>query len=147
MTFQGDGSPLWGIPKERYDTNTGNVVEDAVSWTNTHKMVDKFIIADGQEVTDIESGVTYKVRALRGNKYLKPMPVNSALSLIDGGAVNIPYDMSAEIASTDILRDISNNGTNDNYIGDKPTELLNNGFPCIVDGIRNTRDVDGCPFN
>ena len=146
LTFQGDGSPVWGIPKERYDTETGNVIEDSVAWSNTHKIVDKFIIADGQEVTDVENGNTYKIRALRGNKYLKPLPISSAISLIGGGATSIPYDMEAQIASTDILRDISNNGSATDYIGAEPTDLLNNGTPCVVDGFRNTRDTAGCPF-
>ncbi len=147
LSFQGDGMPLWGIPKERYDTETGNIIDDSVTWSNTHKIVDKFIIADGQEVTDVENGNTYKVRALRGNKYLKPLPINTAINLIGGGAVAIPYDMEAQIASTDILRDISNNGSASDYIGDEPTDLLNNGIPCVVDGIRNTNDTVGCPFN
>ena len=54
--------------------------------------------------------------------------------------------MEAQIASTDILRDISNNGSATDYIGDEPTDLLNNGTPCVVDGFRNTRDTTGCPF-
>ena len=70
----------------------------------------------------------------------------SALNLIGGGASSIPYDMEAQIASTDILRDISNNGSAADYIGAEPTDLLNNGVPCVVDGIRNTRDTAGCPF-
>jgi len=146
LTFQGDGTPIWGIPKERYDTETGNIIEDSVAWSNSHKIVDKFVIADGQEVTDVENGKTYKIRALRGNKYLKPLPISSALNLIGGGASSIPYDMEAQIASTDILRDISNNGSATDYIGAEPTDLLNNGVPCVVDGFRNTRDTAGCPF-
>ena len=100
-------------------------------------MVDKFVIADGQEVTDIESGITYRLRALRGQKFLKPLAINSALSLVGGGATAIPYDTNAEIASTSILRD---------YIGTEPTDILNGGNPCIIDGVRNTKDTTGCPF-
>ncbi len=147
LSFQGDGTPIWGIPKERYDIETGNIIEDSVAWSNTHKIVDKFLIADGQEVIDVENGNTYKIRALRGNKYLKPLPINTAINLIGGGAVSIPYDMEAQIASTDILRDISNNGSASDYIGAEPTDLLNNGIPCVVDGVRNTNDTVGCPFN
>ena len=109
-------------------------------------MVDKFVIANGQEVTDVETGVTYRFKALRGQKYLKPLTKNAALTLIGGGATAIPYDLNAEIASTDILRDISNNGSTENYIGVEPTNLLNEGNPCIVDGERNTKDSTGCPF-
>ena len=54
--------------------------------------------------------------------------------------------MEAQIASTDILRDISNTGSAADYIGAEPTDLLNNGVPCVVDGFRNTRDTAGCPF-
>ena len=62
------------------------------------------------------------------------------LTLIGGGVTAIPYDLNAAIASTDILRDISNNGSTENYIGVEPTNLLNEGNPCIVDGVRNTKD-------
>jgi hypothetical protein len=54
--------------------------------------------------------------------------------------------MDAAIASTDILRDISSNGTTANFIGDEPTNLLNDGKPCIVDGVKNEIDSAGCPF-
>ena len=147
LTFQGDGSPIWGIPKERIDTETLDIVEDAVQWASTHKMVDKFVIANGQEVTDVETGVKYRFKALRGQKYLKPITKNAALTLIGGGVTAIPYDLNAAIASTDILRDISNNGSTENYIGVEPTNLLNEGNPCIVDGVRNTKDSTGCPFS
>ena len=146
LTFQGDGFPIWGIPKERIDTETLDVVEDAIQWNPKHKMVDKFVIANGQEVTDLETGTTYRFKAIRGQKYLKPITINAALSLIGGGASAIPYDTEATIASTDILRDISNNGSTENYIGVEPTNVLNDGKPCIVDGVRNTKDPTGCPF-
>jgi len=146
LTFQGDGFPIWGIPKERIDTETLDVVEDAIQWAPSHKMVDKFVIANGQEVTDLETGTTYRFKALRGQKYLKPLAKSAALSLIGGGVTAIPYDLNAAIASTDILRDISSNGSTENYIGVEPTNLLNDGKPCIVDGVRNTKDTTGCPF-
>ena len=146
LDFQGDGTPIWGLPKERIDKDTLDVVEDAVQWSTSHRMVDKFVIADGQEVTDIESGITYRLRALRGQKFLKPLAINSALSLVGGGATAIPYDTNAEIASTTILRDISNNGSSSDYIGTEPTDILNGGNPCIIDGVRNTKDTTGCPF-
>ena len=146
LTFNGDGSNLWGLPKERYDTQSGNIIEDSAAWQQSHKMVDKFVIVDGQEVTDTETGATYRIRALRGQKYLKPLLVSDALTLIGGGASSVPYDMNATIASSDILRDISSNGTSSNYIGAEPTELLNEGKPCIVDGVKNKEDSAGCPF-
>ena len=89
----------------------------------------------------------YRFKALRGQKYLKPITKNAALTLIGGGVTAIPYDLNAAIASTDILRDISNNGSTENYIGVEPTNLLNEGNPCIVDGVRNTKDSTGCPFS
>jgi hypothetical protein len=146
LNFQGDGVPIWGLPKERIDTETLDVVEDALPWSASHKMVDKFVIADGQEVTDIESGITYRFRALRGQKFLKPLAKNDALSLIGGGAIAIPYDTNAEIASTNFLRDISSNGSSSDYIGTEPASILNDGKPCIVDGVRNIKDSEGCSF-
>ena len=146
LNFSGDGNNLRGIPQERYNTSTGDIVEDSAAWLTSHRMIDKFVIADGQEVTDLETGATYRIRALRGQKYLKPLQVSDALTLIGGGASSVPYDMNAAIASTDILRDISNNGASSNYIGAEPTELLNEGKPCVVDGVKNKEDSAGCPF-
>ena len=146
LNFSGDGNNLRGIPQERYNSATGDIVEDSAAWLTSHRMIDKFIIADGQEVTDLETGATYRIRALRGQKYLKPLQVSDALTLIGGGASSVPYDMNAAIASTDILRDISNNGASSNYIGAEPTELLNQGKPCVVDGVKNKEDSAGCPF-
>jgi hypothetical protein len=53
---------------------------------------------------------------------------------------------NAEIASTNFLRDISSNGSSSDYIGTEPASILNDGKPCIVDGVRNIKDSEGCSF-
>jgi hypothetical protein len=55
--------------------------------------------------------------------------------------------MEAAIPSTDFLKDLSpNNGTAANSIGAEPTAILNDGAPCVVDGVKNLKDTTGCPF-
>ena len=74
----------------------------------------------------------------------------AALELIGGGISDIPYDNSATIQSDSILRDVSPyNGSGSNSIGAEPTNVLNNGNPCVVDGIKDKSDTsaNGCPFH
>ena len=78
------------------------------------------------------------------------MTKGEALGLIGGGISEIPYDNSAAIQSDSILRDISPyNGSSSNSIGAEPTNVLNNGNPCVVDGVKDKSDIsaDGCPFH
>tara|TARA_B100000886_G_scaffold179478_1_gene123052 strand:- start:815 stop:3922 length:3108 start_codon:yes stop_codon:yes gene_type:complete len=147
LQFTGDGNRLNGLPMERYDTSSGNTIDNAAAWQASHRWVDSFVIQDGQSVTDADSGATYTIKSLRGQIYLKPITTSAALNLIGGGASSIPYDMEAAIPSTDLLKDLSpNNGTAANSIGAEPTAILNNGAPCVVDGIKNLKDTTGCPF-
>ena len=147
LQFTGDGNRLNGLPMERYDLATGNTVENAATWLPTHRWVDSFVIQDGEQVTDIETNEVYTLKGLRGQIYLKPIPVNTAVSLIGGGEVAIPYDMEATIPSTSLIKDISpNNGSTTNTIGSEPTNILNDGNPCVTDGVKNLSDKEGCPF-
>jgi hypothetical protein len=147
LQFIGDGNRLNGLPMERYDTSSGETIDNAAAWQASHRWVDSFVIQDGQSVTDADSGATYTIKSLRGQIYLKPITTSAALNLIGGGASSIPYDMEAAIPSTDFLKDLSpNNGTAANSIGAEPTAILNDGAPCVVDGVKNLKDTTGCPF-
>ena len=150
LFFEGDGNRIKGIPHDRYDIKTGNKVDGGGTWLSTHRNVDRFQIHPGQEVTEIGTGNIYKIRPLKGQVYLKPLTKSQALSLIGGGLSDIPYDDSASISSDSILKDVSSyNGTSSNTIGNVPTNILNNGTPCIVDGIKDKSDTstNGCPFH
>ena len=91
---------------ERYDTSSGNTIDNAAAWQASHRWVDSFVIQDGQSVTDADSGATYTIKSLRGQIYLKPITTSAALNLIGGGASSIPYDMEAAIPSKDLLKDL-----------------------------------------
>ena len=150
LYFEGDGNRIRGIPHDRYDIGTGTKVTAGGAWTATHRNVDRFQIYPGQEVTEVGTGNIYKIRPLKGQVYLLPMDKAVALELIGGGISDIPYDNSATIQSDSILRDVSPyNGSSSNSIGAEPTNVLNNGNPCVVDGIKDKSDTsaNGCPFH
>ena len=46
------------------------------------------------------------------------------------------------ISDRSVLKDVSPNGTTENTIGVKPTStVINDGNPCVVDGVHNAIDV------
>ena len=94
---------------------------------------------DGTTLTDAETGTTYKVKALRGEAYLKGKSVDSVKSLL--GVTEIPYDNSIAITGIEVLKDLSTNDSA-NTIGAIPTDLINNGQPCAVDGVVNASCVN-----
>lgn len=150
LFFEGDGNRIRGIPSDRYDISTGNIVDNGGTWAATHRHIDRFQIAAGQEVTEVGTGNIYKIRPLKGQVYLMPMTKTQALNAIGGGLSDIPYDDSAVISSDAILKDVSpNNGSSSNTIGAQPTNILNGGNPCIIDGIKDKTDTsaDGCPYH
>ena len=149
LFFEGDGNRIGGIPHDRYDISTGNIVESG-AWAATHRNVDRFQIVSGQEVTEVGTGNTYRIRPLKGQVYLKPLTKNQALNIIGGNLTDIPYDDSATIQASSILRDVGPfNGNSTNSIGTQPTNILNNGNPCVIDGVLDKSDVStsGCPFH
>ena len=107
--------------------------------------LDKFEIAAGTEVTGTDAlgnVITYKLKPLLGHAYLKPIQKSAALALIGAGVTEIPYDTTISISDRSVLRDVSPNGTAENTIGVKPTStVINDGNPCVVDGVHNAIDV------
>ena len=72
------------------------------------------------------------------------------MNIIGGNLTDIPYDDSATIQASSILRDVGPfNGNSTNSIGTQPTNILNNGNPCVIDGVLDKSDVStsGCPFH
>ena len=87
---------------------------------------------------------------MKGQVYLKPLTKTQALSIIGVGISDIPYDDAATISPDSILRDVSpNNGSLTNTIGVAPTNVLNSGNPCVVDGTMDKSNVSstGYPFH
>ncbi|MDA9608891.1 hypothetical protein N9S24_02425, partial [SAR86 cluster bacterium] len=150
LFFDGDGNRISGVPQDRYDISTGIKVDSGGAWLASHRNIDRFQIQAGQEVTELGTGNTYRIRPLKGQVYLKPLTKTQALSIIGGGISDIPYDNAATISSDSILRDVSpNNGSSTNTIGVVPTNVLNGGNPCVVDGVMDKSNVSstGCPFH
>ena len=131
---------LHGIPTDVWDISDGtNKGPHVSSWANTYRNISRFIMPDGTNLTDVETGTTYKVKALRGETYLRGKSVDSVKTLL--GVADIPYDNSIAITSTDVLKDLSPNDST-NSIGAIPTDLINSSEPCNVDGTVNASCVN-----
>jgi len=139
LDFNGFGH-LHGIPYDVWDLSDGtNKGPHVSSWENTYRTISRFIMPDGTTLTDAETGTTYKVKALRGEAYLKGKSVDSVKGLL--GVTEIPYDNSIAITGIEVLKDLSTNDST-NTIGAIPTDLINEGEPCVVDGAVNASCVD-----
>ena len=148
LTYAGIGSRLQGVPMRFIDFTSGLPWDGDPDRVRYLRGVDEFEIHPGAQVTETLNGVTttYKLKPLRGHAYLKQISKNDALALIGTGVTEIPYDSSITIDDKSILRDISPNGTTENSIGTMPTSIINNGNPCVVDGILNVVDA-ACAIN
>ena len=148
LRYSGIGSPLQGVPKKYIDFTSGLPWDGDPDRIRFIRGVDEFEIHAGAQVTETLNGVTttYKLKPLRGHAYLKQISKNDALALIGSGVTEIPYDSSITIDDKSILRDISPNGTPANSIGTKPTSIINNGNPCVINGIHNKVDA-ACAIN
>jgi hypothetical protein len=105
------------------------------------RRVSRFIIPDGTLLTDSQSGIQYKVKALNGEAYLLGKDISAVKSTL--GVTDIPYDNDAVIAGTDILKDLTTSTSTD-YIGAFPvsSDLINSAMPCAVDGNIVTSCID-----
>ena len=131
---------LHGIPTDVWDISDGtNKGPHVSSWASTYRNISRFIMPDGTNLTDVETGTTYKVKALRGETYLRGKSVDSVKTLL--GVTDIPYDNSIVITSTEVLKDLSPNDST-NSIGAIPTDLINSSEPCIIDGTVNASCVN-----
>ena len=139
--FRGFGE-LHGIPGDVYNIDTGDNLGSFVNnWTSSMRRVSRFIIPDGTLLTDSQSGIQYKVKALNGEAYLLGKDISAVKSTL--GVTDIPYDNDAVIAGTDILKDLTTSTSTD-YIGAFPvsSDLINSAMPCAVDGNIVTSCID-----
>ena len=139
--FRGFGE-LHGIPGDVYNIDTGaNLGSFVNSWTSSMRRISRFVIPDGTLLTDSQSGIQYKVKALNGEAYLLGKDIPAVKSTL--GVTDIPYDNDAAIAGTDILKDLTTS-TSPDYIGAFPvsSDLINSAMPCAVDGNIVTSCID-----
>jgi len=134
LNFAGQGD-LRGIPGEVINTITGESLGDRYhgEWNENLRYVQRFIIEPYNNVdptiTDaIDSSITYKVKALEGEEFLKTLP---------GAIGTLSYALSeASLPAYALIKCVSATcDANDDNIGEIPTEgLLNNGDPSVVHG-------------
>ena len=145
LRYYGRGTMMDGIPREFKDITTGELWDGTPQNIAYIRPVDKFEIVKNTQVIetdDLGNQTTYTIKPVFGHAYLKPMQKSAALALIGAGATEIPYDTNITISDASVLRDVSPNGTAESSIGSKPTStVINNGNPCVVDGVHNEVDV------
>jgi len=125
---------LHGIPGDVWDISNGTNLGQFVSnWGTNYRYISRFVLPNGTLITDADTGTQYKVKALNGEAYLLGKSVDDVKAAL--GVTDIPYDLTATIASEDILKNISDS-TSPDYIGAFPakSELINNGEACAVEG-------------
>ena len=141
LHFQGFGQ-LHGIPGDVWNVDTGIKQGSFVNaWSGSFRHISRFIIPDGTLLTDPESNIQYKVKALNGEAYLLGKSISAVKSTL--GVTDIPYDNDAVIAGTDVLKDLTTS-TSADYIGAYPatSTLINTGNACAVDGNFVTSCID-----
>ena len=125
---------LHGIPGDVWNIVSGTKLGQFVSsWEPNYRYISRFILPNGTLITDSETGTQYKIKALNGEAYLLGKPVDDVKAAL--GVSDIPYDLTATIASEDILKNISDS-TSPDYIGAFPSksDLINNGEACSIEG-------------
>ena len=125
---------LHGIPGDIWDISNGTNLGQFVSaWGPNYRYIARFVLPNGTLITDAETGTQYKVKALNGEAYLLGKSVDDVKAML--GVTDIPYDLTATIASEEILKNLSDS-TSPDYLGAIParSELINNGEACAVEG-------------
>ena len=91
-----------------------------------HRYLPKFTIPDGAKVTDsANSSNEYIIKALEGEEMLT--------AITPKGTDFTGLDKSVLAEATKLI-DVGPNGSTTNYIGEMPTDLLNNGDASVSDG-------------
>ena len=123
LKFEGYGE-LHNIPGRVVNTCTGQVLGRYVNggWNQCYRYIHEFIIPDGSVLTNA-SGEDLKVRALRGDEYLKKLD-------------SIPAGVSYTATAADLpaASNLQNLFSGANAIGDVPTTVLNTGEPSVIHG-------------
>ena len=116
LKFEGFGE-LHNLPGRVVNTCTGDVVGRYVnSWNQCYRYVHEFTIADGTVLSNTASGrPDVKVRALRGDEYLKKLSISSPSG--------ITYSkQTSDLPVDSVFQTLFGNGTN--AIGTKPAVTL-----------------------
>ncbi len=121
LKFEGFGE-LHNFPGKVFNTCTGAVVGRYVdSWNQCYRFIPEFTLPDGAILTDKTGSDNIKVRALRGDEYLKK------LSTLPSGRVYTKA-LSDLPSSSDLV-------TVSTAIGSKPTTgILNSGKASVIHG-------------
>lgn len=140
FNFEGFGE-LHGIPGKFFNQCTGEELGryHEGEWTECLRYIYDFVIPDDTVLTksnctasDTES-CEMTVIALRGDEFLK--------SVTGTEKPTMTYDPSLkdELPSSTNLIDVGPNGEG-NYIGDKTSDILNDGKPCVIQGVLEKGD-------
>ena len=123
LKFEGYGE-LHNLPGRVVNTCTGDVLGRYVNgWNQCYRYIHEFIIPDGTVLTNLSGGDDLKVRALRGDEFLKKLANPPA---------GITYTAdSADLPNESNLQNLFDGA---NAIGDVPTNILNNGDPSVIHG-------------
>ena len=125
LKFEGYGE-LHNIPGRVVNTCTGEIKGRYVNgWKPCYRYIHEFIIPDGTELTNLSGGDDLKVRALRGDEFLKKL---------DPTPTGITY--SATAADLPAASNLQNLYEGANAIGDVPSTstVLNGGEPSVIHG-------------
>ena len=123
LKFEGYGE-LHNLPGRVVNTCTGAILGRYVSgWNPCYRYVHEFIIPDGTVLTNLSGGDDLKVRALRGDEFLKKY------SSIPAGVTYTAT--SADLPAESNLQNLYDGA---DAIGDVPSTILNNGEPSVIHG-------------
>ncbi len=123
LKFEGYGE-LHNIPGRVVNTCTGDILGRYVNgWNQCYRYIHEFIIPDGTVLTNLDGGDELKVRALRGDEFLKKLS-------------SIPAGVSYTATAADLpdASNLQNLFSGANAIGDVPSTVLNNGEPSVIHG-------------
>ena len=122
LKFEGFGN-LHNFPGKVFDTCTGDVVGRYVdSWDECYRYIPEFTLPDAAILTDKTGNEDIRVRALRGDEFLKQFATN-----------NLPGNRT--YADNLVLPTASDLVTVSSIIGTKPTTgILNGGKASVIHG-------------
>jgi len=131
LDYQGDN--LGGIPGSVFNVDTGaDLGEWVAEWQDNYRWVQRFVIPDGTLLTENLTGNTYKVKALRGEEWLKKLDsaVGSMPELLGYEMTNLlgNKDINFEIGPRKIYRyacDSNQNGVPNEYDQENQVQIDN----------------------
>ena len=123
LKFEGFGE-LHNFPGKVFNTCEGKIVGRYVdSWNQCYRFIPEFILPDGAVLTDKTGSDDIKVRALRGDEYLKKLTTSNMPNTREytKNLVDVPTTDDLVVVST--------------LIGEAPTTgIINNGETSVIHG-------------